>query len=262
MAEQRLLHHRFQGQGPSLIMLHGLFGSMDNLTPVARRLAERRRILSVDLRNHGRSFHGDKMDYGTMAVDVIRLMDHLSIDQSVVLGHSMGGKTAMQMALDYPERVTALIVGDIAPVTYPPLHTSVIQAISHYQPERGLSRGAVDQQLASDIHMPEVRQLLIKGMMRDQQGRFVWRMNVDAMVANYDQIRSQPEGKGKVFHRPVLFIKGGDSDYLLPKHREVIAPLFPNASVKVVPGVGHWLHAEKPELFHGIVERFLAALVN
>ncbi|CAM3785174.1 alpha/beta fold hydrolase [Parendozoicomonas haliclonae] len=264
MTDDRILNYRVQGrekgEGEPLFILHGLFGNMDNLTPVARRLAEQYQVISVDLRNHGRSFHDEEMNYQVMAADVVRLMDHLAIEQAIVLGHSMGGKTAMQMALDFPQRIKAIIVGDIAPVSYTHRHENVIQAIENYQPELATSRAEADAQFARFIEMPAVRQLLIKSLMRNDQGEFVWRMNAPALVANYDEIRSEPDNTGKSFTGPVLFVKGGESDYLLPEHKSVIGALFPNASLKVVSGVGHWLHAEKPELFNGIVERFLSEL--
>ncbi len=260
MHKESVLNHRIQGEGEPLIILHGLFGSMDNLIPVARRLSEHFQVISVDLRNHGRSFHAPDMSYPLMADDVLALMDKLSITQAVLLGHSMGGKVAMQLALDHPERVGAVVVADIAPVAYPSQHTNVIRAIESYQPEQALSRKAADEQLARYIEMPEVRQLLIKSLKRNDRGEFVWRMNVTALVANYDGIRSAPNVGDRVYSGRVLFVKGERSDYLQSAHRKVIAGLFPKASLKVMAGTDHWLHAEKPDLFCGIVERFLETL--
>ena len=260
MAGQCFLNHRIQGEGSPVFVLHGLFGSMDNLSPVARKLAESYQVISVDLRNHGRSFHVADMTYPLMAEDIIKLMGELEIPKAVFVGHSMGGKVAMQVALKYPEKVRALIIGDIAPVSYDHSHDNVLRAIKAYQPEKALSRKDADDQFARFIESYAVRQLLIKGLMRGSQGHFVWRMNAPALVANYDAIRAALEFNGTAFDGPVLFVKGSESDYLLAKHKDEISRCFPQASLKVMTGVGHWLHAEKPDLFNGIIERFLDAL--
>ncbi len=260
MGEQQVLHYREQGQGRPVILMHGLFGSLDNLALVARKLAAQYRVISVDLRNHGRSFHRPDMGYTHMADDVCRLLDALKIKQAVMLGHSMGGKCAMQMALDHSERVQGLIVGDIAPVTYPVRHDNVLNAISSYCPDQMVSRTLVDQQLATFIEMPAVRQLLMKSMVINDRGEYIWRLNAQALVANYDGIRAMPDNGEKVYSGPTLFIKGEQSDYLLPEHQLQIQTHFPKAAVRVIKGAGHWLHAEKPELFSGIVIRFLEQL--
>ncbi len=257
MADAQILHYREQGQGQPVMILHGLFGSMDNLALVARKLASRYRVISVDLRNHGRSFHGDAMDYGDMANDLCRLMDTLNINTAVIIGHSMGGKCAMQLALDHPVRVQGLIVGDIAPVTYDARHDNVLNAIGNYCPDNMCSRTAVDQQLATFIEMPAVRQLLIKSMKLNDNGEYIWRLNAKALLNNYHALRAMPDNTGKVYLGPTLFIKGELSDYLLSAHQTQIKALFPEASVRVIKGTGHWLHAEKPELFSGVVMRFL-----
>ena len=265
MKDECILHHRIQGKGVeegavSIVILHGLFGSMDNLAPVARKLSDSYRVISVDLRNHGRSLHSAQMSYPLMADDVLNLMEHLAISQAIVLGHSMGGKVAMQLALQAPEKVRALVLGDIAPVDYAHSHEDVLNAIKGYQPELAESRSEADAQLARFIENAAVRQLLIKGLQRDAIGHFVWRLNAPALVDNYDAIRAAPELGASGYTGPVLFVKGGESDYLKASHKTTIDRYFPNATLKVVTGAGHWLHAEKPDLFNGIVERFLSDL--
>ena len=260
MNRQDRLNYREQGHGEVVVILHGLFGSMDNLSPTARRLSENYRVISVDLRNHGRSFHRAEMSYPEMAQDVVDLLNELMISETIVLGHSMGGKVAMQMALDYPEKVRALIVGDIAPVTYEHRHKNVLAAINNYRPEQAHSRKEADQQLANYIEMTSVRQLLIKSMLPNAKGELVWRINAQALIDNYDNIRGMPDNIGKIFKGPTLFIKGAVSDYLLPEYWPIITRYFPQAEIKVVDNVGHWLHAEKPALFNGVVIRFLTHL--
>ncbi|WP_281646915.1 alpha/beta fold hydrolase [Parendozoicomonas sp. Alg238-R29] len=263
MSGQSVLNFREYGSKGAkfpVIILHGLFGSMDNLSPTARRVAETRWVITADLRNHGRSFHDMSMTYPVMAEDVFRLMEHLSIEKAVVLGHSMGGKVAMQMAAIAPEKVAALVVGDIAPVDYLPGHDNVLNALRNYNPEKACSRIDADKQFAAYIQESGVRQLLIKNLMRDKEGRFVWRINAAALLENYEAIRATPAFGSSPFANPVLFVKGSESDYLLAEHKPVIDQHYPKASLKVMTGTGHWLHAEKPDLFNGIVERFLSSI--
>ncbi|MTI15070.1 alpha/beta fold hydrolase [Sansalvadorimonas verongulae] len=264
MAGERLLNYRQYGQPGEgqtpVIIVHGLFGSMDNLSPTARRLAESRWVVAADLRNHGRSFHDAQMSYSLMAEDILALMDHLEIDEVAVIGHSMGGKVAMQLALMAPERVAAVVVGDIAPVDYLPGHDDVLAAIRSYKPEQALSRTEADQQFAHHIAEPAVRQLLIKNLMRNERGEFVWRINASGLLENYDNIKAAPVFNHSTFDKPVLFIKGSESEYLQPEHKAIIGCYFPKAELKVVSGAGHWFHAEKPDVFNGIVERFLNTL--
>ena len=263
---KHLLNYRQYGtsgdhdKSTPVIILHGFLGSMDNLSPTARKLAESRWVVAADLRNHGRSFHDPIITYSLMAEDVLELMTHLNIDKAIVLGHSMGGKVAMQLALMAPEKIAAVVVGDIAPVDYLPGHDNVLAAIKHYNPAESFSRTDADKLFSRYVEEPAVRQLLIKNLMRNEGGQFVWRINADALLSNYDNIKAAPDfkvGTGKGFDKPVLFVKGSESEYLLAEHKPVIDRYFPQASLKVLTGTGHWLHAEKPDAFNGIVERFL-----
>ena len=254
------LNYRVSGEGKEVIVIHGLFGSMDNLTPVVRSLADSYKVLSVDLRNHGRSFHRPTMTYPEMAGDVLALMDDLGMESAVVIGHSMGGKVAMQMAVEAPKRVDALVVGDIAPVDYPPHHQSVLKALQAYNPEQAQSRSEADKQLSEFIDMPAVRRLLIKNLKKSENGQFVWRMNVQGIFASYTSICAAPEFGGRHYSGATLFIKGENSDYLLPEHREVVARLFPRVELRIITGAGHWLHTEKPALFNAVLMRFMNSL--
>ncbi|MCY4472218.1 MAG: alpha/beta fold hydrolase [Kistimonas sp.] len=259
MRLQEILHHKMAGQGQVVVLLHGLFGSMDNLAAAGRSLADTYQTLAVDLRNHGRSFHSDAMSIELMAEDLLRLLDHLELPQVTLVGHSLGGKVAMQVALLQPERVRALVVGDIAPVTYPGGHEDVRQALGSW-PASGMdSRQQADTWLAAFVPEPGVRQLLIKSLVRTPQGPLIWRMNAKALLDNYDSLRAWPAQQAS-FGGPVLFVKGDASDYIRPEHRAVIQRLFPAAQVRILAGAGHWLHADKPVLFQSVLHRFLASL--
>lgn len=251
------LHYHRTGSGPTLLILHGLFGTWENWGFQVKKLSEKFDIIAADLRNHGSSPHDDSISYHLMAEDVIALMDRLGIDKASILGHSMGGKVAMQLALDHPQRVERLIVADIAPVEYPPHHSDVFAGLFNVDLAAITSRSAADQQLAEHIDSAGVRGFLLKNLQRAAEGGFSWKMNLEALHREYRHIAAAPtEG---VYSGPVLFIKGGDSDYLLPEHADAIKSRFPNAGYKVIDGVGHWLHAEKPAAFNRLVERFLDA---
>lgn len=251
----QLNYHR-TGQGPALIILHGLFGTWENWGAQIKMLAEQYDVIAADLRNHGASPHSDQLSYALMAEDVIELMDSLKLDSVLLLGHSMGGKVAMQLAIEHPERVEKLIVADIAPVTYGRHHDDVFMGLFNVELDGLKSRSAADKQLAEHVEIPGVRAFLLKNLQRDSEGKFGWKMNLDALHQEYHEISAAPaEGQ---YSGPTLFIKGGDSNYLKPEYADAIKSRFPNVSYKIIEGTGHWLHAEKPAAFNRIVERFLS----
>ncbi len=256
------LNGRVTGTGKPLIILHGLFGSMENLGAIAKRLEDQWQIHALDQRNHGRSPHSDVMDYPAMAADVIAYMDAQGLSSAAILGHSMGGKTAMQVALTYPDRVDHLIVADIAPVTYKPRHDAILEGMTAIDPSGFKSRQEADVALAHYVEMPGVRQFLLKNLERIPTGEsgaggFRWRINVPVIEACYPNLAAAPEGDA--FDGPTLFIKGADSAYIQDKHRDEIARLFPKAELQIIEGTGHWLHAEQPDRFAELCRRFLAA---
>ena len=250
-----LLHYSVKGEGPPLILIHGLFGMGENLSMIARALQGSFTIYSVDLRNHGRSFHADTMSLQEMADDVSQLMDELSLDTGVVLGHSLGGKVAMQLALQEPQRVKRLIVADIAPVLYGGHHDGVLAGLNAVTPTNINSRGEADTILKKYIEDAGVRMFLLKSLYRDEAGEFNWRLNVSALETCYDDIRQG--NTGDQYHAPCLFIKGENSAYIQEKHRDTINAFFPQASIEMIHNAGHWLHAEQPEAFINVVKRFL-----
>ncbi len=250
-----LLNFLSRGEGPALILIHGLFGSASNLGMVARGLAGDFTVYSLDVRNHGESPHCDSMAYPEMAADVIDFMDQQGIDQCPLLGHSMGGKIAMQVATDYAERVSKLIVADVAPVTYPPHHEGTLAGLKAVEEATITSRSQADDLLANTVPEAGVRAFLLKSLKRDEQGEFHWSLNRAAIAAQYERLGSA--NQGQTYPGQVLFIKGGESNYILPEYQGAVNALFPNASLKVIEGTGHWLHAEKPTIFNKLVLRFL-----
>lgn len=257
------LNSRVTGEGVPLILLHGLFGSLENLGAVARGLEDGWQVHALDLRNHGSSPHTDAMDYPAMAEDVIGYMDSQGFDKAAVLGHSMGGKVAMQLAMTAPERVERIIVADIAPVTYKPGHDEILEGLTSVDLARVKSRADAGRQLEAYIETPAVRQFLLKNLVRvpaaDQQPgepAFRWRLNLPVIERCYGNLAAAPEGAP--YKGPVLFIKGADSAYIQEKHRDIIRQGFPAAEVKIVQGAGHWLHAEKTDTFVALCRRFLA----
>ncbi|GGC69874.1 alpha/beta fold hydrolase [Marinobacter halophilus] len=257
------LNDRISGKGAPLILLHGLFGSLDNLGGVARRLEDGWQVHALDQRNHGSSPHTDDMDYPAMAADVIAYMDARGLHQAAILGHSMGGKVAMQVALSYPERVKAIVVADIAPVTYKARHDAVLDGMKSLDLKGITTRQEADTQLAKFVDIPGVRQFLLKNLERipadqitDPDQTFRWRLNLPVIEACYQKLAAAPEGKGP-YEGPVLFIKGADSAYIQEKHQETIRQMFPAAELKIIQGTGHWLHAEKADTFATLCRKFL-----
>jgi esterase len=250
-----LLHHLLRGEGPPVILLHGLFGSAANLGMVARGLAPHFSVYSLDLPNHGQSPRSEKMSYQDMAESVAEFIDQRKLAGCHILGHSMGGKVAMQLALWSPDHLSKLVVADIAPVQYPPHHDHVLAGLDAVAAAQPSDRRQADTVLSDFVPEAGVRAFLLKSWQRDDSGNYHWLINREAIRANYALLGEPNVGEG--FDGPTLFIKGSESDYLLPEHRAEITALFPNAELKVIEGTGHWLHAEKPALFNKLVLRFL-----
>ncbi|MCW8108671.1 alpha/beta fold hydrolase [Alteromonas ponticola] len=248
--------HQIDKNAPWLILLHGLFGSLDNLAVVKRHFASSYNILNIDLPDHGGSL---KLDHFSFKLWVDLLASTLTahqIETCYVLGHSLGGKLAMQLALAMPDRVKGLIVADIAPVRYPPRHRQVFQGLNNVELTQITTRKAAEKQLA--VYIPEVgvRQFLLKSLVQDDDKRWQWRFNLQNLIAHYDDICDWPASQ-QSYLGPTLFIKGALSDYLTLKHQTQVLQYFPNSSAKVLQGAGHWLHAEKPQAFNRSVEHFL-----
>jgi esterase len=239
-----------------VVLLHGLFGKQDNLGLLKQALQPHYSIISVDLRNHGAStWHAD-MNYHAMSNDILNLLTNLNIPKAHLLGHSMGGKVAMAVALQAPETVSSLIVADIAPVNYTEhRHLAVFKALNAVANAHVTSRKEADIVMSDYLTEPAVRQFLLKSFSNEHPTH--WQFNLNVLEQHYAEIMSWPFTAEQRYTGPALFIKGGASDYLLTEHQESVVQHFTQSSARVMPGCGHWLHAEKPILFNGIVERFL-----
>ena len=251
-----LLHFQPLGRGEPLVLLHGLFGSSDNWLGVAPTLAEKFHVLIPDLRNHGRSPHRAAMDYPLMAADVDRFFAAQGLESAQVIGHSMGGKVAMQFALDFPACVKKLVVVDMAPRAYAPAHAAMLAALLALDLSRFPSRLQLEAALAPEIPSLSLRRFLLKNLGRDASGRFVWKMNLRGVAENYSRLGAALNSR-TAFARPALFLRGGRSDYLTAADEVEIRRLFPAAQIKTIPAASHWVHADAPQEFSRLVLDFI-----
>jgi pimeloyl-ACP methyl ester carboxylesterase len=242
-----------------LIVLHGLFGSTANWRTLCKRYAVHRDVYALDLRNHGQSPHHPRMSIEDMAGDVLAFLDRQQLTSCVLLGHSMGGKVAMQLALEHPERVERLIVADIAPKHYPPRHNEVFAAIELIDRTRITHRNQADKLIEDVLPDQATRLFLLTNLARDDDGEYQWRIDVQAIRDNYKTISDAPPAvhSGKQFNKPALFVRGDKSFYIQPEDGNLITSLFPKAAMEEIPDAGHWVHAEQPEAFFRITQRFL-----
>jgi hypothetical protein len=228
--------------------LHGLFGSSDNWHTIAQRLAETFQVFALDQRNHGQSPHQAEMNYAVMATDVAEFMASQQIASAVVIGHSMGGKTAMQLALQLPERVEKLVVSDIAPRAYPPQHEKIFAALLALDLAQFQTRPQIEDALAADIPNLVLRRFLLKNLGRSATREFFWKINLRGLAENYGEIRA-PITLNASFAKPTLFIRGGESKYVNHEDEAHIGELFPLAQIQTILGASHWVHADQPEEF-------------
>ena len=251
------LHYQAYGDGFPLLILHGLLGASGNWHTLSRtRFGRHFRTVAVDQRNHGRSPHSSVFDYAVMAEDVADLMAQRGLDAAHLLGHSMGGKTAMRAALDHPDKVEKLVVVDIAPKAYPPHHEPIFAALRGLDLSAHESRASIDAALAERIASRPVRQFLLKNLSHDGAGSYAWQMNLEGIYAGYEAISGAVESE-TVFEGPVLFIRGANSDYVADEDLEAIQKNFPQARLETIEGAGHWIHADRPEAFADAVLDFL-----
>mgnify|MGYP000220992100 FL=1 len=243
---------------PPLVVLHGLFGSARNWGAIGKRLSAQCRVLAMDLRNHGASPRAEAMDYASMAADVAETAEAAGAAPAAVLGHSMGGKAAMALALARPELVSRLLVADIAPVPYPPRQARIVAAMRAVPLRPGLARREADAALSAEgVQDPATRAFLLQNL-RFEGDAPSWRCGLDEIAAAMADIEGFPDFAGARYEGPALFLLGERSDYVQPEHRPRIRELFPAARFLSLRGTGHWLHAEKPEEFIRVAESFLA----
>ncbi|MEW8506337.1 MAG: alpha/beta fold hydrolase [Candidatus Thiodiazotropha sp.] len=241
---------------PKLCLLHGLFGSANNWLGVVKYLQDSFHIIAPDLRNHGRSPHHKAMDYGSMAEDLLQLINQLEIDGLHLLGHSMGGKVAMLLALQQPERVERLVVADIAPVAYAHRFDNIFRGLAGMPLDEIKSREEADRWLAEWVGESGVRQYLLQNLLKQSSG-WRWRFNLEVLRDAIADLVDFPEVKREIFAGEALFIHGEKSDYVKDAYRDRIAQLFPHYRLRMLHGAGHWLYAEQPRLFAQAVKSFV-----
>lgn len=243
---------------PPLIILHGLFGSARNWQGIARRLATDYTVHALDLRNHGSSPHADAMTYELMAEDVLEFMNQANIEKTVLLGHSMGGKVAMELALSSPDKVSQLIVVDIAPVEYQHNFDDVLVGLYHIPLDQVHSRKDADEYLAQKISSLSLRQFLLQNLATNSGGGYQWKVNLASIEQNMPEIMGFPlQQKAREFTAPSLFINGGKSTYLTSRHQPLVNKLFLNGIFSTIAGAGHWPHIEAPQSFMDALSNFL-----
>ena len=251
-----VLNHRIIGQGPVLIVLHGLLGSLDNWMSIAKNLASHYTVCLVDLRNHGMSFHHSEFNYQCMSQDLTSLVTRLKFENYSILGHSMGGKVAMFHAASNSRHIHKLIIVDIAPKSYPLHHQHILNGLSALQPEILATRIQADNQLKPYIPEPSVRQFLLKNLKRNTNKSFEWKMNLPVIRAQISHV-GEALPHNALVHSPTLFIRSGTSDYIGENDFEDIRRQFPSSKIQTIQNVGHWVHAEASAQFLNMVLKFL-----
>jgi len=269
------LNHKVLGRENThpLIILHGLYGSSDNWLNIGQQFAESYKVFLIDQRNHGYSSHSEKHNYHLMRDDLFEFMEQNSIDSATIIGHSMGGKTALFFAVDYPNKVDNLIVVDIAPGPYKSMtnpktqslnHLNILNALYNLETDKITNLRDADQALSEQIPFKRVRQFLLKNLKRNDAGNFQWLLNVKALRnelpsilegIDINQHTNNPIAINKNY--PVLFIKGEHSEYIGEDEKRDIKTLFPDAEIQTIKNAGHWVHAEQREKFITLVNSFL-----
>jgi len=244
------------GSGQPIALLHGLFGSAANFGTVQKRLAERFRVISLDLRNHGGSPHAPFMSYPAMAEDVLETLRARGALPCTLAGHSMGGKVAMAAALEAPGAVARLLVADIAPAAYEPTFRPYAAAMQAVPLSADLTRIAADRALAGAVESSAVRAFLLQNLRFGAHPG--WRIGLDAIAAALPLIEGWPQLEEQAYLGPTLFVAGARSDYIRPEHRPVIRELFPTARFAMLKNAGHWVHADNPDGFCSLVDAFMA----
>ncbi len=251
-----LLHSKVLGKGEPLLILHGFLGMGDNWKTLGNSFAENYQVHLIDQRNHGRSFHTEDFSYELLVEDLLAYMDHYALERAHLLGHSMGGKTAMLFAVTHPERMRKLVVADIAPKYYPPHHQFILQALHAVDFSIVDSRNDIDEIFKKFIPEQGIRQFLLKNVYRKDKQELAYRFHLESLEENIEEI-----GVGlpprEVFDGEVLFVKGANSGYIAPEDESLIQAHFPKSRIVVIPDAGHWLHAENPAEFYRAVAVFL-----
>ena len=252
-----LLHYKEIGEGKPLVILHGLFGTSDNWQTHAKKLGEYYRVILVDQRNHGHSPWSEDFTYEHLADDLERLILHLGIDQFTLIGHSMGGKTAMYYSQKYPTRLEKMVIVDIGIKQYPMHHNEIIKGIKSLDLATISSRSAAEQAMIPFVDSYGVRQFLLKNLYWVEKGKLAWRMNVDVLEREMEEILA-PIPNIEVW-TPTLFLRGAMSNYILDEDWDAIEEIFPDATLETIENAGHWVHSEQPDEF---IEKVLGFIIR
>lgn len=251
------LYANILGQGKPFVILHGFLGMGDNWKTLGQEFSERGyEVHLVDQRNHGRSFHDDIFNYEIMVEDLKAYLDAKNLNDIVLLGHSMGGKTAMLFAATHPEMVNKLLVADISPRYYPVHHDTILNGLSSLDFSTLKSRGAADKQLAKYISDFGIRQFLLKNLFWKEKGQLALRMNLDVLKDEVGEV-GEALPLHTIFNGDTLFLRGDKSEYIGHQDETIIKNHFPNSKIVTISNAGHWLHAENPEDFYNAVMAFV-----
>ena len=250
------LYHRTLGEGPPLLILHGVFGSSDNWLTVSKLFADHFQVFLIDQRNHGRSPHTDAFSYSLLVEDLKDFAEQHGLNQFRLIGHSMGGKVAMKFASQYPEMLEKLVVVDIAPRHYNPHHEDVLAAFHSVDLQNMTSRQEADEAMAKHISEVDTRQFLLKNLYRDENGKFAWRINLPVLTREIGQIGEELDPQARI-ETPTFFIKGGNSHYISEMDEVQIQKQFSTSQLITIENAGHWVQAEQPALFAEVVNQFL-----
>lgn len=252
-----MLYSKIEGEGKPLLILHGFLGMSDNWKTMGTQfVANGFQVHLLDLRNHGKSFHSDEFSYEIMAKDVFDYCQANNLEKVDILGHSMGGKTAMLFAANHPEKVEKLIVADIGPKFYPQHHQTILEGLNAVDFSLKPSRSEVEEIVSKHITDFGTIQFLLKSLYWQEPGQLAFRFNLAVFNVNMDEI-GKPLPEDAIFTKPTLFIRGGNSNYILDEDFENIKNHFPDCRIETIPNAGHWLHAENPKLFYEITNSFL-----
>ena len=253
----KILHSRIIGEGKPLLILHGFLGMSDNWKTLGSKYAENGfQVHLIDQRNHGKSFHSENFDYEVLAADVKNYMEHHKIAKTALIGHSMGGKTAMQFACTHPKLIEKLIIADIAPKYYPPHHNQIMNGLLALNFDEITSRGDADTELAKHLSDIGVRQFLLKNLYWIEKGKLGFRFNLLVLQHKMEEI-GENISSSATYLGETLFLRGDKSEYILQNDFDNIKKHFPKASLETIPNSGHWLHAENPKAFFSSSLEFL-----
>ena len=249
------LFYRELGEGKPLVILHGLFGSSDNWLSIGKILAENHHVYLLDQRNHGQSPHSSNFTYEAMAEDLSLFLKEHQVHKPTIMGHSMGGKVAMQFATSWPELLNDLIVVDIAPKSYPVHHDGILEGLVNIDLNNLKTRSDANEQLSGYVKDNGIRQFLLKNLTRTDEG-FAWKINLPVIKEEIQEVGVGLD-ESQVYQGRTLFIRGEKSNYINDEDRAALSKHFPNSTLETIEKAGHWLHAEQPALFLAVVQKFL-----